>query len=383
MRTEGADESAVITVLCSGFGLGLYIPGLLIADRLRSLGRKTVVEVFETAIQADKQEGILRSKQACHRSFAVAKMSARMPMDIAKSVDPEAVERLIGEWEAEDRRHFLLLSGHWLHIVNHYRQRRSPVEIHADILYVDGGLPPSWESVRHYEPDYARHYGELRLYDTERAELLHPIQVGCTRPVPYGDRLNRCLIHGGGWGMGTYRTKIPELREHGFELDLVAYEHGEEKEAAPGDRVFRIDPDWSPWLRNAEDHFTFPPFGRIHEDGTADYRIGSDHHGLFDIASRVKAIIGKPGAGTMIDSLGSATPLVLLEPFGEHEKRNAELWEALGFGISYEKWKESGFSDEPLIRLYERLAAARESKPDLALAYSRRLAGGVIQPKHV
>lgn len=50
---------------------------------------------------------------------------------------------------------------------------------------------------------------------------------------------------------------------------------------------------------------------------------------------------------------------MLLEPFGANEKRDAELWERLGSGISFDKWRESGF-DVPMVE-----------NPHIALAEAR------------
>ncbi len=77
--------------------------------------------------------------------------------------------------------------------------------------------------------------------------------------------------------------------------------------------------------------------------------------------------MSKPGGGTLLDSLWSATPAVLLEPFGAHEQRNADLWIQLGYGISFEDWQNQGFAPEVLQELHEALLKA--DVPD----YSREL----------
>lgn len=358
-----------ITLLCSGFGLGLYIPGLLIARRLELLGVHTDLCVFENVILPDKQDQVLRSKQACHRSFPFAQFSAKMPMDITKSMDEEATNTLLDQWAVEGRRDFLVFSGHWVYLVNRYRDKVFPETVNAEIVYVDCGLPPSWTSLKHYDPTYASNFRETWIYDPAKMRLASPIAVTDKPPVPYRERESRFVIHGGGWGMGTYQSKIPELREKGVPLDIVVYEMEEAKDGAANDRFFMIDPSWSPWHRDETGGHIFPPFGEIVQGKPAAYVHKESHHELLDITGTCKGIIGKPGAGTMIDSLASATPLIMLEPFGEHEQKNTELWATLGFGISYEEWKQADFSLEMLERLHENLMAARGEYTDFAAIY--------------
>ncbi|MBO9596362.1 MAG: UDP-glucuronosyltransferase, partial [Cohnella sp.] len=238
-------KQRTVTLLCSGFGLGLYVPGLLIAKRLRRLGVQADVCVFENVILPNKLDQVLRSKQACHRSFPFAQFSAKMPMDMTSTVDDEAIDALLDQWAAEGRREFLVFSGHWLHVVNRYRDKVHPETVNAEIVYVDCGLPPSWTSLKHFEPNYAAGYRETWIYDTEKMALALPIAVNDAPPLPYREREPRFVIHGGGWGMGTYQNKIPEWRARGIPLDIVVYETEEAAGGAAADRFFMMDPSWS------------------------------------------------------------------------------------------------------------------------------------------
>ncbi len=362
-------KHGTVTLLCSGFGLGLYVPGLLVARRLQRLGVRADVCVFENVLLPDKLEQVLRSKQACHRSFPFAQFSAKMPMDMTRTVDEEALDALLDGWAAEGRRDFLVFSGHWLHVVNRYRDKVFPETVNAEIVYVDCGLPPSWTSLKHFEPDYAAGYRETWIYDTETMKLSAPIAVNEAPPLSYRDREHRFVIHGGGWGMGTYQSKIPELRERGIPLDIVVYETGEAAGGGAEDRYFMMDPSWSPWHRDEAGSHIFPPFGEVVQGKPVRFAHRDSHHELFDITGKSRGIIGKPGAGTMIDSLASATPLIMLEPFGEHERRNTEMWATLGFGVSYEQWKQADYSLGMLERLHENLMAARGAHADFAAQY--------------
>jgi len=73
--------------------------------------------------------------------------------------------------------------------------------------------------------------------------------------------------------------------------------------------------------------------------------------------------MARTGGDTFV-SLWSATPVVFLEPFGEHEHRNAELWEGKRFGLSFERWEKNGFAVEELREAHLRLLDATADVPD-------------------
>jgi hypothetical protein len=347
--------NGIVTILCSGFGLGLYIPGLLVDYQLKQQGIATEVVVLESLFGDDKQETVMKSKKAHHRSFSFALMSARMPINIQQSLDSERVDELLQRWQKDGRKDFIVFSGHWVHILDEYRNLIVPEPVNAEILVVDCDLPPSWKSLQQFKPDYSEFYREVWLYDPGQAKIRFQIPIGNEPPIPYEKRENRFLIHGGGWGMGTYQSKIPELEQRGFALDIVVYDIQEASCPKVSNRYYIIDPAWSPWHKGRAGRHEYPPFGEIKGAGPICYRNREAYHELFDISRKVKAIIGKPGAGTMMDSLAAATPLIMLEPFGEHERENMKLWERAGFGLLYSDWEKAGFQLELLRELHDNL----------------------------
>ncbi|WP_248925701.1 glycosyltransferase [Paenibacillus hamazuiensis] len=360
----------IVTVLCSGFGLGFYNPGLIVSHQLRRRGFATEVLVFETYMVQDKQDKILDSKKAYHDNFAVALVATKIPKDIRDSIDFAQVDRLLGQWAEERRRHFISLSGHWIYILDMYREKLGALaELQVDLLYVDSDLSPSWKGLKKFNPDYNARYRDVWLYDARERTIPFYIQVGDEEEIPLAQRPSRYVVHGGGWGMGTYQGKIPELEQHGLALDIVAYELEEALAQKPGNRYYMNDPQWVAWRKGRSGEHEFPLFGQIKPEEPPVYANLPSHHGLYEVIRRAKAIVSKPGAGTLMDSLSSATPVIMLEPFGAHEKQNAAVWEANGLGISYETWKESGFSEELLEpvhrRLLQRKAEARNYTEDL------------------
>jgi hypothetical protein len=363
-----------VSILCSGFGLGFYIPGLLINYQLKQTFIPTEVLVFETLFQTDKKDKIDESKKAYHNNFSVALMAQKMPKDIRTGLDEMLVEQLLQLWEKEDRRHFIAISGHWIYILDRYRERQYPKPIYVDLLYVDSGLSPSWKSLKKFNPGYDAPYQEVWLYDWQNRSVNQYISVSRDKPIRFDEREDRYVIHGGGWGMGTYREKISELEQFGLSLDVVIYEPEEAQHLHHGNRYYMNAPNWRSWEREANGRHEFPLFAEIKGgDSEPTFSNIEEHHKLYSVVRRSKAIISKPGAGTVMESFASATPVILLEPFGDHEQKNADIWLSLGFGISYADWKESNYSSDLLQALHNnllsKLAETRNYVDDYVIQY--------------
>ncbi|WP_293995807.1 hypothetical protein [Streptomyces sp.] len=247
----------------------------------------------------------------------------------------------------------VLFSGFWLPTAHRYAARRPGVRVHA--CHVDSVASPSFVSAAVAVPDRPREADpqDVWLLEERDGGIARTIPVDLKPPVPWHRRSARFLVHGGGWGMGTYAARSRELGEHGLALDIVAYEPADIAHDS-AHRYFMIDPEWHPWQDTG-----FPPFGAVPADGTADFQRGESHHASFHLTREATAVVSKPGGGTLMDSLAAATPVVLLEPFGDHEARNADLWRRLGFGIPYHEWRNSGWSVALLERLHRNLLDAR------------------------
>lgn len=362
-------KSKTVVLLCSGSGLGFYVPGLIMEYRLKENGISTEVFVIETYLTEEKKDKMLESKKSYHENFSVAIVAQKMPRDIRKSFDYAAIDKLLEYMANKDIRDFIVFSGHWVYILDMYREKVYPKEINAEIIYLDSDLSPSWKWLKKYKPQYSKNYKEVWFFSFENKNINYRLCV-CDEPlIPYELRDNRFIIHGGGWGMGTYQSKISELDEIGISLDIVIYDISEMKNNKPQNRYFMIDPLWSAWKREECKGYQFPPFGEITNSESPKFKNKELYHESFDIARKAKGIISKPGGGTLIDSLASATPIIFLEPFGKHEQKNAELWIHLGFGITYDQWRESGFSSRILQNLHINLMNAAGLYQDYVKGY--------------
>lgn len=359
-----------ITILCSGVALGVYIPAILTEYQLRSEGLDTEVVVLEDLLPKDKKNKVLENKKAFHQSFRVALTGQKMARDLWPILDQNAVDALFKKWKSEKRLDFIVFSGFWMSVLKEYALRSGfkYQELNIDIIHMDAVISASW---RNYQTE-SQLFNNVWLFNWTEKRLTYELPISQVTPKAYHERQERFVIHGGGWGMGTYQSKIPELEENGIPLDIIAYDVSETTKPKQGNRYFMIDPVWSPWQRNKENRHEFPPFGEVVPGSTPIFRNKPEYHELFDLISSSKGIISKPGGATLLDSLSSATPIIMLEPFGDYEEKNADLWEALGFGIRYNDWRQTGYSREVLTQLHENLLRTKGTLINLTKDYVRK-----------
>jgi hypothetical protein len=362
-----------VMILCSGFGLGFYIPGLLIGEKLQRMGIRTDLDVFESLLPPTKIQMVEKNRQAYHESFRVALASQKVPSDTRDSLDPAALKSLLARWQRQDCRHLICLSGHWVHVLDLYREIYSDRTISADLLYLDADLSPSWRWLRKLKPDYAAGYREVRLYDDDLLEVRYCIDMNTDPPLPHDARERRLVVHGGGWGIGTFQQCIPNLESAGYGLDVVCYVKSEANSCSASRRNFMDDPNWRTWHRNRAGKHAFPPFGEIISSELVTFASQTQCNGLHRIIRSALGIVSKPGAGTLIDSFGSATPIIMLEPFGPHEARNAQVWLASGFGVPYQDWADAGYPASMLEELHLNLLSRRHEVKDFAEDYAEKL----------
>ncbi|ANF96236.1 hypothetical protein [Paenibacillus bovis] len=365
-----------VTILCSGFGLGFYTPGLLVEAGFRRRGIPAEVLVFENVMHDDQRHKVDNSRRAYHQDFSVALMSQRIPQDIRKSMNEEQMEQLLHSWEAEGRQHFIVLSGHWIYLLDMYRERVGTDRLQVDLLYLDVSDSPSWRNVKKRLGQLHDRYREVWLFGEPQQPMQTYIDIAGSDPVlPYEQRERRLLVHGGGWGMGTYREHLHHLEQAGYGLDIVLYEDDEAGSIDRGQRYYRMDPAWRTWNRNEQGKHTFPPFAEYRPGEDAAYRIHEDYHLLCEVERRVLAIVSKPGGGTLADSFASGTPVIFLDPFGEHERHNAEQWEQYGYGITYQRWmSEYGGDPGILEQLHQNLLQGRSELTGYMDQYMERYA---------
>lgn len=346
-------------ILGSGVALGVYIPAIYIYQSLKRNGVPAEVFVLENLLLEAKKNKINDNKKAFHRNFAVALLGQKMAGDIMPSLDPEKLEGFFNQCLRESITNFIVVSGFWLSVLELFKSRYPDYRFSAECVHMDSIISTSWKKVN-YQAEYC---SNRWLFNHEERRIVSELNMSDLFPVPFSQRLNRLLVHGGGWGMGTYQSVIPELKAAGFALDIVAYEEAEIPLEPGNDRYFTTDPQWQPWFKNQAGEHQFPPTGQVAPGQKTEFICRDEHHLLFEVTREVLAVVSKPGGSTILESLATATPLIFLAPFGEYEAKNAELWVNLGFGIYYEDWKGAGYPLENIRNLHQNLLAAKGKAP--------------------
>jgi hypothetical protein len=360
-------EMPKVTILCSGVALGVYIPALLLNYQLQQQQLQTDVVILEHLYLPENQDKLKQHKQVYHQNFSMALMGHKMTRDIQVSLDDRLVEDLLRSWEVENRYNFIVWSGFWMPLIEKYRQQVAPRIVNVDLCRIDADISATFKNYT----DLNEHDREIWLWHWAEKKLVYELPVGNNPPIPYGERANRFVIHGGGWGIGTYNRKIAELTEREISLDIVAYEVAEGSQRNSNHRYFMVDPNWSPWLQPKDRPPEFPPFGEVNK--SPDFKNKPEYHELFDVIRHSKAIISKPGGGTLIDSLAAATPVILLEPYGYAEQSNADIWEYLGYGISYDRWQEMNYDLDILETLHQNILNRDRLTINYAESYAKQL----------
>lgn len=363
-----APDRPSVTILTSGIGLGVYIPALLIERQLTRGGVAAEVEVIEAYYTEDGLRRHVAHREACRSNFALAQMAHRMTRGVDGLLDRQRIDALLDSWSAQERVDFIIWSGFWLPILEHYRSRVPHLRLHRDVCRIDAEMSASFKIHRELESGAA----EIWLWKGATKEIVHQIPVTTGPPPSFAEREHRLVAHGGGWGLGTYGDVLPALEDAGYALDVVVHSPDERERLGPPHRCYMIDPAWEAWHRGPSGRHGFPPMGVVCEGGAVAYDRSDDCHEFHRVIRQAKAIVSKPGGGTLIDSLAAATPVVLLEAYGYAEQANALVWSHLGFGIPEAAWQADGYAAEPLERAHAALMAHGRAATGYPGAYARR-----------
>ncbi|MEU8890503.1 hypothetical protein [Streptomyces sp. NPDC048442] len=357
----------MIAVLTSGVALGAHVPGLRLAQRLRERGADVSVDVLERWLPDDRLAAVVESRRHFQQDLRFALAAQRLASDPVDDITPQARGALEERWEEQGVDTFVVFSGFWLRLLDSFLGRRSrPARIVA--CHVDAVVSPSYRRASHLVPQ-AEHVWLAR----DDGTLPWTIPVDTRPPLPWSARTGRLLVHGGGWAIGSYQDRARELAAAGRPLDLIV---PGESAAVDWARCFTLDPTWHPWHDDGLPPLLGVPAGPG-EEGAVPGEQGADpgEQGRqlpYELARSASALVSKPGGGTLLDSLWTATPLILLEPAGSHEAANARLWQQLGFALPYDDWRACGFAPERLEPLHRALLGAA--------ARPRNLIDGLLTP---
>ncbi len=343
-----------VTILGSGNSLGVYIPAVQLGFHLDRSGILNEVCVLENLYIDEVKNKVPTYRKAFHDNFAIARKSVELARDITDCLDPIKVQLLLEDWSRDRRTSFVALTGFWIPILEQYERFVGTV-LEVDMLHLDAALSPSYLVYG----SRSERYNHIWFYEPTKESFELQLPMTNEAPIPFHQREERVLAHGGGWGIGTYPQAVRDLLEGGMKLDVLAYF---DEDIQPDARIcyYRNDPMWSPWLRNGRGRFGFPPIAHFQHGEKPIYLDSGTTHPLFERIRRCRAIVSKPGGCSLMESFAAATPMVFLEPFGRHETANADYWIRQGFGVSFLDWKTQGFDIEILKRAHCNLLNARE-----------------------
>lgn len=357
----------VTTILTSAVGLGIYIPALLIQQRLRAMGQAADVEVLEEHFLAARLQAHIEHRKLHHENFALARLANRMARDVQDCLDETRIQALLARWKRERRSRFIVWSGFWLPLVERYRTLAPELSLAVDHCRIDAAVSASFRVF----PRLRGSGREIWLWNADQERVVHEIPVADAAPLPFTGREKRVVVHGGGWGIGNYREGLDDFAKAGYRIDLVVHDAGETAGRRPGDRCFMMDPKWEPWRREANGDFAFPPMVELCGSEVRHAAAGDPYHALHDVIREAVAVVSKPGGCTLIDSLAAATPVVFLDAYSEAEQCNAQVWQNLGYGISLAAWRDRGYSFAVLEGLHRNIAS-RRSAPYYPSAQEKR-----------
>lgn len=359
-----------IKMLTSAMGLGTYVPAMHVLEYLRTQGHTVTLELFENYFSEEVLKKYLNNKKEYHRSFKVAKLGHKLAeKKLGNVLEEEVEENILKRWETEKTENFIILSGNWIPVVEDYRKRVGhDSSLKAVVVHMDIGTAPSW---KHF--DNADHfYKEVFPIDESGLHFVFEVPFKGMKQADTNDE-RTFMIHGGGWGMGDYRERKDELQE-AINCKMIEFVHApEEMKEEQNTTYYMLDPEWKPWMPDEHGEFSFPKMIK----GETKERI--DNHNMkafYEVCQTCTAIISKPGGGTMNDGITTETPVIFIEPVAEHERKNGEVYESLGLGISFSRWKETGFSVDVLAEIKESIRRNKEGKPGIG-AYIESLLKGV------
>lgn len=356
-----------ITILNAGPGMGFYVPGIIMAKQLAANGIPAQVHVFESFYTGDKKNIIPRMKAKFHKNFSFALMGHNMATDPSTALDEELVTTLLQSWIEEKRKHFVVFSGFWLSILNRFLELTDHSDIKIDLCHLDADYSVSWKMFSCTAETASTHW----FHSWAQHKVNYYMNVNGASPIPFKERKNNIVAHGGGWGLGDYEAKGEQLIANGFNTTVIIYDKKDLEKANPHSDYYFLDPEWNIWDLNENNEHDFPPLFSIDkQDNNNMKRLDNSRFSpLYDLVSKSKAIISKPGAGTLIDSLSAATPLIILEPYGSSEDKNGLLWKELGLGMSFDDWSATGFSSDSLEKMHQNLLNVRSETKNFITSY--------------
>lgn len=339
-------QTTNVYILTSARGLGPYIAAVLLASSLREAGLSASVELLEDNYNDAELRRLEADIQKYQANFRIAELAARVrAVWSSKRIQLSDNARRAGR--------LIVLTGEWCSSI--------PTDLASstDLVYLDRESAPSWEQARESvtrlvccgasEVQLTFASGGRRLTLTRRP----------SKSLEWQYRQRRFVLHAGGWGLGDLQAAVEVLvATCARPIELLLGSREPYSNLPANVRQYRISSCWQPWVANEE--APFPPLYRVGE--MAEQVFTGLEHSALQLVANAHAIVAKPGGMTLAESLMTATPVLFLPPFGEHERANAEEWVENGFGMYLTDWTSIPEGVDHLYRMHMNLVDARVAR---------------------
>ncbi len=332
-----------VLVLGSAIALGVYTPAVWFCKNLKKQGIQCRMIYLESLYTQEKQDLIAINKYKFHKNFKIAKIAHVMDNKVESSVDIVLKEQFMQECINNDYNTIVCFSGFWVTIIDELIQQDRKFENRIKCVHMDVVRSNSWKSVN------LPYLENIWLFNMEENKISYKLSNIVPKPVEF--RNGRIIAHGGGWGMGTYRSMIQQLNELGYEVDIICYYEDEYVETDLKNRYYLLDPNWKPVVGESN----FPQLFMYKHNQWCKMNENSEVSDISILLQDAIAVMSKPGGGTLADSMMTCTPIIFLEALAAYEKMNAQMWTMHGYGIPYEDWIQSKDLFGELVRMINNL----------------------------
>lgn len=334
-------------LLGSRVALGVYVPAIILARRLEKEGQ-IVDFVYLEELYEGKEGALEKNKLQFHKNFKLAKAGHILPNRNVSSIDENRKAMFLEKCKNEEYDSIIIFSGFWIKIMEDLVKSSPLYNDRVKAVHMDATYSNSWKNCKN------SFIKEIWLFNKEKGEVKFTLDTMLT--VENKKRENRIVVHGGGWGMGEYSSKIRELNDNGYELDIIIYYKNELVAGDNFNKYYLLDPEWKPNKEEKE----FPRL-MVYDSGEwKKYEPEKEALGspIISLIRKAKAVLSKPGGGTLLDSMITKTPIIFSEELAPYEKINKELWIDKGFGVDFYDWMNAENRDSMLEKMNDNLQNA-------------------------
>lgn len=347
-----------IVLLSSLVGYGAFVPALLLYRQLQAEGRKVQLHAIEHYYSDEKKTVFEQTRTAFRKNPKLVRIASGLSGQLEKNLSASGEEELLDRWREEERTRFVCFSGLWSALLARFAEKDKRTKI--VFCKVDSGFSSAWKNT---DPLLLQHH-HTSFFHAEKEKLLYKMAPPGISPKPFEERDKAVLLHGGGWYLDGFGEQVKAIAQH-YTCRPVQRASDPEPHPAKNIEPVRENFTWDP-LHNGDHFHTLPSYSLTTQPGKKS-------EGLWELINDCRAIVSKPGGMTLMDSLVTATPLVMLEPAGKNEEDNGRLWQRLGLGIYYRDWEKQDFSSSVLEEMHRNLLQKISPVPEFISCVRQQL----------